>query len=61
MMAAELIEIEGREVQYQHIDRANETAIMAMYFEDYGYMIEYYLLDEKNGGRCTSICWGYYS
>lgn len=43
IMAAELIELEGHEVQYQHIERDSEAVIMAIDFEEYGYMIEYYL------------------
>ncbi|MFA1822024.1 hypothetical protein ACDX78_17870 [Virgibacillus oceani] len=44
---AEHLEIEGHEVQYQHIDRESGTVIMAMDFADYSYMIEYYLIEGK--------------
>ena len=47
MKDADLIEIEGHEVQYQHIQRDTATVIMAMDFEDYGYMIYYYLEEGK--------------
>jgi len=47
MMDAEQIDIEGHEVQYQYIERENGTVIMAMDFTDYGYMIEYYLIEGK--------------
>lgn len=38
---AELIEIDGKEVQYQYISRDSETVFIAMNFDDIGYQIQY--------------------
>lgn len=41
LMDAELIEIDGHEVQYQFISRETETVFIFMNFDDIGYQIQY--------------------
>ncbi|WP_100012110.1 hypothetical protein [Lentibacillus sediminis] len=43
---AEVIEIVGHEVQYQHIQRGTEAVIMLINFEDIGYEIQYLVEEE---------------
>lgn len=53
---AEVAEIEGHEVQYQYLERDhNDSAVYAMNFDSFGYMIIYHLIDGKTEEDATEF------
>ncbi|SDN63401.1 hypothetical protein [Alkalicoccus daliensis] len=53
---AEVVEIEGHEVQYQYLEREhNDYVVYAMDFDSFGYMIIYHLVDGRTEEDATEF------